>query len=142
MGTGTTMGTGTGTGMGMGDEQRTDAPTLIASELVRIHEESYGVGMSGGVDVYLLDDHYVLCVLENDLAPAERTLIDNDKGEIVRSTREAFQEAVETTFTSAIERATGRSVDAFVSHFHVEPHFTLEFFRLAPPAGPGPAEPE
>jgi uncharacterized protein YbcI len=131
-------------GTGQPDQPSTDAPTLIASELVRIHEESYGVGMSGKVDVYLLDDHYVLCVLENDLAPVERTLINNEKGEVVRSTRMAFQEAIETAFTSAIERATGRSVDAFVSHFHVDPHFTLEFFRLAPPeaAGAGPVEPE
>jgi uncharacterized protein YbcI len=130
-------------GTGVPDGPSTDAPTLIASELVRIHEESYGVGMSGEVDVYLIDDHYVLCVLENDLAPVERTLIDNERGEIVRSTRMAFQEAIDTAFTSAIERATGRSVDAFVSHFHLDPHFTLEFFRLAPPegAGEGPAEP-
>ena len=126
----------------MADEPRTDAPAMIAGDLVRIHEESYGVGMSGGVDVYVLDDHYVLCVLENDLAPVERTLIDNEQGEIVRSTRMAFQEAVGTSFTSAVERATGRSVEAFISHFHLHPHFTLEFFRLAPPAGPGPAEPE
>jgi hypothetical protein len=45
-----------------------------------------------------------------------------------------FQEAIETTFSSAVERATGRRVIAFLSQTNLDPNFAVEIFRLAPRA--------
>jgi uncharacterized protein YbcI len=109
--------------------------TLIGEELERIHQESYGTGAEH-IDVFIHDDRYVVCVIDNELTTAERTLLANDKGEAIRSTRMAFQEAIESTFKAVVERATGRTVESFISHVHLDPMFTLEFFRLAPRVAP------
>ncbi|HEX8648439.1 MAG TPA: Na-translocating system protein MpsC family protein [Thermoleophilaceae bacterium] len=116
----------------MTDALTVDPRELIGRELVRIHEDSYGVGATG-VEVFI-HDSYVVCVIQNELTTAETTLIDGGRGESVRNVRMAFQDAIDTTFRAVVERATGRTVDAFISHFHLEPMFTLEFFRLAPRA--------
>jgi uncharacterized protein YbcI len=111
-----------------------DAAALISSEIVRIHENSYGTG--GTVNTHFVGDDYVITIMENDLTPAERTLIDGGRGDAVQSTRMAFQDAIESTFKAVAERATGRRVEAFVSHLHVDPMFTVELFKLAPRKAP------
>lgn len=104
---------------------------LISRELLRIHEDSYGTG-AHRVETHMVGDDYVLTVLDNDLTPAERTLLDAGHGESVRDTRMAFQAAIGSSFQAVVERATGRRVEAFVSHLHLSPMFTVELFRLAP----------
>ena len=116
-------------------DQVSNPEEMIGQELLRIHEDSYGTG-AGRVDVYVLDDRYALAVLENDVTTIEQTLLDAGKGETVQHMRMTFQEAVGASFTAVVERAVGRRVDAFVSHLHVDPMLTIEFFRLAPPAPP------
>jgi hypothetical protein len=64
-------------------------------------------------------------------------LIDAGHGEAVKTSRMAFQEAIESTFIAVVERAVGRRVVAFVSHVHLDPLFTVELFRLAPQDGSG-----
>jgi uncharacterized protein YbcI len=71
-------------------------------------------------------------MIDNELTPAERTLLNADKGLTVKETRMAFQEAIGPTFIAVVERALGRKVEAFVSHFNLEPIFSVELFRLAP----------
>ena len=121
----------------MSDAPVIDPASLIASELERIHVESYGTG-AHGIDVFIHDDSYVVCVIDNKVTTAEQTLLDGNQATSVRSVRMAFQEAIEPTFKAVIERATGRTVEAFISHVHLDPMFTLEFFRLAPRAQPPP----
>ena len=112
----------------------TDPVRLIGAELERIHVDSYGTG-AHRIHVYLLDDTFVLCVVDNQVTTAERTLLDHGHGEAVKTTRMAFQEAIGSTFIAVVERAVGRRVEAFISHVHLDPMFTVELFRLAPPEG-------
>jgi uncharacterized protein YbcI len=105
-----------------------EAEAQISKELSRVHEESYGVG-AGRIVTHVLDD-MVVVMMDVELTPAERTLIDAERGEAVRQTRESYQGAIEPTFRAVVERATGRRVDAFVSHMNVEPLFAVELFRL------------
>jgi hypothetical protein len=51
----------------------------------------------------------------------------------VRELREQFQQAIGSTFSAAVERATGRRVIGFASHAQLdEPRFSVEIFRLEP----------
>jgi uncharacterized protein YbcI len=118
-----------------------DASVMISREILRIHHDSYGTA-GNSCQTFIVGDQYVLVVMDNDVTTAERTLLDGGKGEAVRETRMAFQEAIESTFKAVVERATGRTVDAFISHLHLDPMFTVELFRLAPQRADELREPE
>jgi uncharacterized protein YbcI len=118
------------------DPDATTEPTeLISRELERIHLDSYGTG-ADQIQTYLVNDEFVLCIVDNEITTAEQTLLDAGKGEAIKTQRMAYQEAIESTFKAVVERAVGRKVDAFVSHVHLDPMFTVEMFRLAPRAEP------
>jgi uncharacterized protein YbcI len=103
----------------------------IRRELVQIHEESYGAGITA-TEVYILDTA-VLVILDVELTPAERTLLDSGKVDAVRRIREDYQEVIGSTFIAVVERATGRRVTSWVSRMHAEGAlYSVELFRLAP----------
>ena len=102
----------------------------ISREILRVHDESYGE-TAREVKVWVLDD-VVLAVIDGEPTVSERTLIEAGRGEAVRDTREAFQEAIAPTFEAIVERATGRRVISFTSRMSIEPLYSVEFFRLAP----------
>lgn len=119
-------------------EPETDPAALISREMERIHVESYGTG-AHSIRTFLIDDSFVMCVIDNKLTTAEKTLLDGGKGETVKAMRMAYQQAIEPAFVALVERAVGRTVEAFISHVHMEPMFSVELFRLAPRSGPQPA---
>lgn len=104
----------------------------ISREILRVHEEAYGA-TAREVKVFVLDD-IALVVIDAEPTMAEKTLMDAGKGEAVRDTREAFQEAIAATFTAIIERATGRRVISFSSRMSIDPLYAVELFRLDPAA--------
>jgi uncharacterized protein YbcI len=103
---------------------------LIADEIIRIHEESYGAGATN-VESHVIENS-VLVILDLEVTQAEQTLLDAGKGDAVRKTREDFQEAVGATFIAVVERATGRRVTTWISRMSVDPVYSVELFRLAP----------
>jgi uncharacterized protein YbcI len=110
----------------------------ISAEIARIHEASYGEEVRL-ITTHVLDD-LVVCVLDIDLLAHERTLLESGgRDDLVRRVRKEFQEVIGSTFIATIEHFTGRRVVGFLSETHLEPHFSVELFRLAPPA---PLEPE
>jgi uncharacterized protein YbcI len=102
-----------------------EAREQIAREIARIHEESYGVN-ADPVTVHILDD-VVLVVVDSELAVAERTLLEAEKRDTVRSVRRSFQEAIAPTFVAVVERATGRRVKSFLSEMSVDPVYSIEW---------------
>jgi uncharacterized protein YbcI len=102
----------------------------ISREILRIHEESYGKG-AGQAHTHLGDD-FVVVILDNlELLPNERFLVENGRRETVIQVRTQYQHAIQTSFTAAIERATGRNVIGFASTTSVdEPSFVAEIFKL------------
>ena len=103
----------------------------ISDEIARIHEESYGEEVEA-IRTYVLDD-LVVSVIDVALLVHERTLLDNGRGtESVRRTRQEFQEAISSSFVATVEHFTGRRVVGFLSDTHIDPHFSVELFRLAP----------
>jgi uncharacterized protein YbcI len=104
----------------------------VSSEIVRLYATYYGRGPTRA-RTYLGRD-FVLCVLEDLLTPAERTLLANNRPEQVRSTRLVFQDVMRTEFVAVVERATGRQVRAFLSQNCTEPELAAELFLLEPEA--------
>jgi uncharacterized protein YbcI len=102
----------------------------ISQEIARIHEESYGRAPKD-VKTYLLDDA-VVSVVEMDLLRHEQLIVDNGNQPSVREIRKAFQEAIGTTFNATVEHMTGRRVIGFISDTHLDPPFSVEFFKLSP----------
>ena len=116
----------------MADDERTlgGVREEIERELVRVHDEAYGGGISN-VDITIGDD-LVAVAMDVTYGRAEQTLVDAGSGEAVRISREEFQKAIEPTFTAIIERATGRRVLSFASRMIIEPPWSSEVFRLGP----------
>jgi uncharacterized protein YbcI len=103
----------------------------VARELTRLHVESYGVG-AGVARAHVLDD-LVICVLDDiELLPNERFMIEAGRERDVLEIRSRYQDAIETAFRAAVERATGRRVISFASQTRLDPNYAIEIFRLAP----------
>ena len=75
---------------------------------------------------------WVIVVLDElELLPNERFLVENGKGDTVQQVRSQYQLAIRSSFTAAVERATGRTVTGFASATSVEdPRFSTEIFKL------------
>lgn len=104
--------------------------SAISQAIVRIHAEHYGKGATQA-KTYAWDD-LVVTVLRDVLTTAERTLIEVDKAETVRSVRTTFQFTMEATFRAAIERLTGRRVLSFMSQVDPQNGLGVEVFLLEP----------
>jgi uncharacterized protein YbcI len=102
----------------------------VAREILRIYEESYGVGAASAET--LVGDNWVIVVLDGlELLPNEQFLVDSGQQDTVMEVRTRYQHAIRSTFSAAIERATGRTVVGFASTTSVEePRFMAEVFRL------------
>ena len=121
--------------MGASESEPTTAEVAsrISDEIASIHRQSYGETIDA-VQTHIHDDS-VVCVLDITLLPHEQTLLDHDRGrDSIRMIRREYQEVIAPTFTAAVEHMTGRRVIGFLSETHIDPAFSVEFFRLAPTA--------
>jgi uncharacterized protein YbcI len=102
----------------------------VAREILRIYEESYGTGAANAET--LVGDNWVIVVLDGlELLPNEKFLVDNGQQETVMEVRTRYQHAIRSSFSAAIERATGRTVIGFASTTSIEePRFMAEVFKL------------
>ena len=113
------------------DAVRTTAENDISRDLAAIQRDSYGESVRR-IQTTILDDS-VISILDVELLPHERTLLQGDKGaETVCEVRRSYQRAIGPSFIAVVERATGRRVVAFLSETHISPSFSIEFFRLGP----------
>jgi uncharacterized protein YbcI len=102
----------------------------VAREILRIHEESYGRGAESAHAV--VSEDWVVVVLDGlELLPNETFLVEKGEQDTVLQVRSQYQNAIRSTFSAAIERATGRRVIGFASTTSLEePRFMAEVFRL------------
>jgi uncharacterized protein YbcI len=102
----------------------------IAREIFRIYAESYGT--DGGRAEAMVSESWVIVLLDDlELLPNEKFLVENGKGDTVLQVRSQYQRAIKSSFSAAIERATGRRVVGFASTTSIEePRFMAEVFRL------------
>ena len=79
-----------------------------------------------------MGDDLLACVLGGVYTDVEKTLIELERGTIVKETRSAFQHAMQERFIKEVQRLSGRRVITFISDSHVGPDLEIELFFLDP----------
>jgi uncharacterized protein YbcI len=105
--------------------------TAITEAMVDLHER-YHHRKPVTAKTRLLGDDLVACVLSGVYTDVEKTMIEIQRKTIVQETRNAFQNAMQDRFISAVETLSRRRVLAFISNHHVGPDIEVELFFLAP----------
>ncbi len=80
---------------------------------------------------YLFED-LIVVVLKDTLTMGEKSLVRDGRGDLVLTTRRAFQRTMGPRLIAAVEEHSGRIVDAFLSDNHIAPDVAVESFVLAP----------
>jgi len=111
-----------------------DVADGLARDLLRIHQETYGKG-AGRAKALVGEDIIVVVLDDLALQQSEEFLIGAGEGRAVIELRARFQQAIETTFRAAAERATGRRVISFASVTKLDPNYVVEIFRLGARTG-------
>ena len=109
----------------------------ISNMVVRLTSQYTGRGPTRA-RTYIHED-LVTVVLQDTLTKAERTLVGHDQGELVRTTRRAFQDAMQRDLVAGLHEILGRDVVAFLSANETEPDYAVEIFILAPRSDNGSA---
>ena len=86
------------------DEQRgAGMLAAVSNALVSLHKEQFGRGPTRARTQFAGDD-VLVCMMEDALLPAERTMVKMGDQQRVRETRTAFQAATLDQFVSAVEQ--------------------------------------
>jgi uncharacterized protein YbcI len=101
----------------------------VSNAVVGIHSKHYGKGPTKA-KTYLVDD-VVITVMQDVFTTVERTLIEHDKGDLVRDVRTAFQFTLRDEFMQAIQAIVGRDVRGFISQIDCNADIAVEVFLLA-----------
>jgi len=75
----------------------------------------------------------VVCLMEDTMTRAERTLVESGRGEAVAEVRAALRETMREEMVRGVEELTGRRVLALNSGGNLEPDVISELFLLAGP---------
>lgn len=102
----------------------------IANAVVGLIREYTGRGATRARPTILGD--LVTVLMEEPLTKAERSLVEDGKGEVVRPLRQELQETMRADLVSAVETLTERRVVAVMSDTHLDPDMTIEAFVLGP----------
>jgi len=103
----------------------------ISNAVVRLFREDIGKGPTKARTIH--SGKFVLCVLEDTMTKAERSLTKYGREDYVLGMRRAFQEMMEDELSAAVQTLTGRKVVAFMSANHVGPDLAAELFVLDAP---------
>jgi uncharacterized protein YbcI len=103
----------------------------ISNAVVRLFSENVGKGPTKARTIH--SGKFVLCVLEDTMTKAERSLATHGKDDYVLGMRHAFQDTMREELTAAVEALTGRKVVAFMSTNNVDPDLAAEVFVLDEP---------
>jgi uncharacterized protein YbcI len=116
------------------DEHSTGGPLFaaISNAIVGIVHDYTGRGPTRARTT--IRDDVVVVMLQETMLKAERSLVADDKGELVAHMRRSFQQTMRADMSAAITELTGREVIAFMSDSHLEPDYSVEVFVLAPEA--------
>ena len=103
----------------------------VTAAMVALHER-YHHRKPVTAKSMMLGDDMLACVMSGVYTDVEKTMIELQRKTIVQETRNAFQNAMQGRFISAIEDLSGRPVLAFISNHHVGPDIEIEIFLLTP----------
>ena len=87
-----------------------------------------------------INEDLIIVVLYDTLTTKERDIARDGGADLVLSTRQAFQKAMKPELTATVERFSGRSSIACMSHNHIDPDIVVESFVLAPRTNGAPVD--
>jgi uncharacterized protein YbcI len=102
----------------------------ISNEIVRLVADFTGRGATKS-RAFIHQD-VVVCLLEDGATKAESNLVAAGNAELVRTSRDAIQQAMEQQLVSTVERLTGRRVRSFLSGTSTLAESSVEVFVLEP----------
>jgi uncharacterized protein YbcI len=111
-----------------GSPNEHSAKLEISNGIVQLMAQHYGRGPTKA-KTYVME-RYVLVVLEDLLTKAETTMVENDRGQLVRDMRIAFQSDMADEFKGVVEQALGRKVLTYHSQVVFDPPMGFEIFVL------------
>jgi hypothetical protein len=79
-----------------------------------------------------INEDLISVVLRDTLSKGERSLVGDNRGELVLEMRKAYQFTMREDLVAAVEEITGRTVIAFLSDNHLDPDVAIESFVLKP----------
>jgi uncharacterized protein YbcI len=79
-----------------------------------------------------INEDLIIVVLDDALTKEERAIVHGGSVDLVLSARQAFQKAMKPELIAIVERLSGRSTIACLSHNHLDPDIVVESFVLAP----------
>ena len=108
----------------------------IADAVVGTHRRRVGRGASRAQAFYRHD--VVVVVMRDAMTPAEATLVAAGRGDAVVELRGELHQTMRAELIDAVERLTGRTVEALMSATSVDPDIATEVFVLDRPVTPEP----
>ncbi len=111
------------------DTPKGSISSAISGAVVQLMREYTGRGPTKA-RTYVNED-LITVVLQDTLTMGERSLVRDGEGELVLTSRKAFQRTMSSQMIAAVERHSGRRVVAFLSDNHIDPDVAVESFVLA-----------
>jgi uncharacterized protein YbcI len=103
----------------------------ISNAMVALHKEQFGRGPTKAQSHFAGADA-LLCVMEDALLPAERTMVAMGEQQRVREGRMFLQVATADQFIATVETIIGRTVCAFASASDPDHGVVMENFIFEP----------
>ena len=103
----------------------------VSNAMVALHKEQFGRGPTRAQSHFAGADA-LLCVMDDALLPAERTMVEMGEQQRVRESRMFLQVATAEQFIATVEDITGRTVRAFASATDPDRGVVMENFVLHP----------
>ena len=113
------------------DEQRGGVLAAVSNAMVALHKDQFGRGPTRARSHFAGPDALV-CVMEDMLLPAERTMVVMGDQQRVRETRVYLQVATADRFISVVEDLVHREVHAFASAADPDHDTVFEVFTFVP----------
>jgi uncharacterized protein YbcI len=103
----------------------------VSDAMVEFHQRYYDREPVAS-KALLLGEQLLACVLAGVYSDVEKTMVNLQGSTILQETRSPFQEEMQHRFIAAVERLSGRDVQAFISNSQAGPHIEIELFMLKP----------
>jgi uncharacterized protein YbcI len=124
----------------MDSPQRDSVASEVSNMLVSLLKRHTGRGPVKARTT--LGPDTILCILQDALTQAEKTLVESGRENLVLTARKDFQMIMREEASSHVERLTGRRVLNFMSDSTVDPDMSAEVFVLEPRPAEARPEPE
>jgi uncharacterized protein YbcI len=108
--------------------RRGEITSQISNGAVQLLSEYTGRGPTKAHTILNRDS--VTIILQDTLTKGERSLVAAERSEEVLRTRYAYQQVMREDLSELVERATDRTVIAFMSANNIDPDVAVEFFLL------------